>query len=148
MVVFLLEQGLQVCRQGQRLKFILNRRVLEEIRLAEIDCIMAFGAIHFTTPVLHILMERGIEVFFFSSFGRYKGKLSPPASRNAEARIAQFEVWKDPSRRLETARAIVKGKVKNQLAVLKNRRVTAQNKRFHISLEKLRDIFWPCIKVA
>jgi CRISPR-associated protein Cas1 len=59
-----------------------------------------------------------------SYYGKFKGRLSPPFSKNALLRLAQYRAHTDMSRRCELARRFVIGKLSNQRTILQryNRR--------------------------
>ncbi len=67
-----------------------------------------------TASALHLLLERNIEVTFLSQYGQFKGRLSPPFSKNAILRMAQYRAHQDMSKRCELARRFVIGKLSNQ----------------------------------
>ena len=57
-------------------------------------------------------------------YGQFKGRLSPPFSKNAILRMAQYRAHQDMSKRCELARRFVIGKLSNQRTMLQryNRR--------------------------
>src|SRR5712692_6159960 len=67
---------------------------------------------------MHLLLERDIEITFLGYFGQFKGRLSPPFSKNAILRLAQYRAHADMMRRCELARRFVIGKLMNQRTML------------------------------
>src|SRR5579883_2086459 len=86
----------------------------EIIPLAKVDDVVVIGEVTMTASALHLLLERNIEVTFLSYFGKYKGRLSPPFSRNALLRMAQHRAHQDMTKRSALARRFVIGKLSNQ----------------------------------
>src|SRR5207244_12208501 len=54
----------------------------EHIPLVKIDEVVVLGEVTLTASALHLLLERNIEITFLSHFGQFKGRLSPPFSKN------------------------------------------------------------------
>ena len=86
----------------------------ERIPLVKIDDVVVMGEVTLTASALHLLLDRNIEINFLSYYGKFKGHLSPPFSKNALLRLAQYRAHADMSRRCELARRFVIGKLSNQ----------------------------------
>src|SRR6266699_6276347 len=86
----------------------------ERIPLIKIDEVAALGEITLTASALHLLLERNIEITFLGYYGQFKGRLSPPFSKNAVLRMAQYRAHQDMAKRCELARRFVIGKLANQ----------------------------------
>src|SRR5438876_6811056 len=90
----------------------------EHIPLVKIDEVVVLGEVTLTASALHLLLERNIEITFLSHFGQFKGRLSPPFSKNAILRMAQYRAHQDMAKRCELARRFVIGKLTNQRTML------------------------------
>ena len=90
----------------------------ERIPLVKVDDVVVMGEVTMTASALYLLLERNIEITFLTHFGKFKGHLSPPFSKNAALRMAQHRVHADMSRRSELARRFVIGKLSNQRTML------------------------------
>ncbi len=86
----------------------------ERIPLVKIDDVVVMGEVTMTASALHLLLDRNIEINFLSYYGKFKGRLSPPFSKNAILRMAQYRAHADMSKRCELARRFVIGKLSNQ----------------------------------
>src|SRR5437588_5890544 len=86
----------------------------ERIPLVKIDDVVVIGEVTMTASALHLLLDRNIEINFLSYYGKFKGRLSPPFSKNAILRMAQYRAHQDMSKRCELARRFVIGKLSNQ----------------------------------
>ncbi|GIX48027.1 MAG: hypothetical protein KatS3mg131_2238 [Candidatus Tectimicrobiota bacterium] len=116
--LYLTEQGAVVRKTGERLIVEKEGQELLEIECFKLDTILVFGTVHLTTPALIALLEHGIELAFLSMSGRLRGQLTPPKAKNVLLRMAQYQKGQDPARALALARAFVRGKVENALALL------------------------------
>jgi len=113
--VYITEQGLKISRKGQRLRFESKEgKLIKELRLADIENLVIFGRANITTPAIHALLKRGINLHFLTLSGNYLGKLSPPTGKNVELRLKQHETFQNETRKTEIARSFVYGKIFNQ----------------------------------
>lgn len=96
----------------------------ERVPLIKIDEVVVFGEVTLTASAIHLLLERDIEITFLGYYGQFKGRLSPPFSKNAVLRMAQYRAHQDMTKRCELARRFVMGKLMNQRTLLQryNRR--------------------------
>ncbi|NWJ47057.1 MAG: type I-D CRISPR-associated endonuclease Cas1 [Chloroflexi bacterium] len=103
---------------------ILSPARKERIPLIKVDGVVVMGEVTMTASALHLLLERNIEVNFLSHFGQFKGRLSPPLTKNSLLRLAQHRAHNDLAKRSELARRFVIGKLSNQRTLLQryNRR--------------------------
>src|SRR5258708_13533728 len=67
-----------------------------EVPLIKVSQVVVVGDITLTTPALHALLERGIEVCFLSFYGQLRGRLSPPIAKNAAILRAQYPPHSTP----------------------------------------------------
>src|ERR1051326_589556 len=86
----------------------------KRIPLIKIDEVIVLGQITMTASALHLLLERDIEITFLGRYGQFKGRLSPPFSKNAVLRMAQYRAHQDMTKRCELARRFVMGNLANQ----------------------------------
>ena len=86
----------------------------KRVPLIKIDEVMVLGEITLTASALHLLLERDIEITFLGRYGQFKGRLSPPFSKNSLLRMAQYRAHQDMVKRCELARRFVIGKLTNQ----------------------------------
>src|SRR6266566_9991666 len=90
----------------------------ERIPLIKVDEVVVLGEVTLTASALHLLLERDIEITFLGHYGQFKGRLSPPFSKNAILRMAQYRAHQDMTKRCELARRFVIGKLTNQRTML------------------------------
>jgi len=90
----------------------------ERIPLNKVDEVIVLGEITLTASAMHLLLERDIEITFLGRYGQFKGRLSPPFSKNSLLRMAQYRAHQDMVKRCELARRFVIGKLSNQRTLL------------------------------
>lgn len=89
-----------------------------EVPLIKVSQVVVSGDVTLTTPALHTLLELGIEVCYLSMYGHFRGRLSPPVSKNALLRRDQYRAHNDPQSALKVAQACVSGKLENMRTLL------------------------------
>ena len=113
-VLYVCEQGSVVRKTGPRVMVVKDRQVLLSVPAGSIANVLVFGMVQLTTQAAHALMDAGADVAFLTRNGRIKGVLSPEISKNVVVRLAQYRRPADTGFRLALARAIVRGKLRNQ----------------------------------
>lgn len=119
---------------------VLSRERKEHIPLIKIDEVAVFGEITLTTSAVHLLLERNIEITFLGYYGQFKGRLSPPFSKNAILRMAQYRAHEDMVKRCELARRFVIGKLMNQRQRLQRFSRTHENGEVNLAVRQLADL--------
>ena len=89
-----------------------------EVPSIKVSPVVVVGDITLTTPSMHALLERNIELCFLSLYGHFRGRLSPPVAKNAAIRRAQYWIHADPQNALPIAQACVRGKLANMRTML------------------------------
>jgi len=88
------------------------------VPLAKVDQVVVYGDSTITSPALAALLDQHAEVCFLTTYGSFKGRLSPQFSKNGLLRLEQHRAHNDPARALTLAQAFVAGKLNNQRALL------------------------------
>jgi CRISPR-associated protein Cas1 len=116
--LYLNEQQSVVKKRDEYLIIQYADKHTREVPLVNVSQVVVSGDITLTTPALHTLLDRGIEVCFLSMYGHFRGRLSPPIAKNAFVRRAQHKVHSSKQESLPIARACVRGKVENMRVML------------------------------
>ena len=116
--LYLNEQQSIVKKRDEYLLITYPDKRKTEIPLIHVSQVVVSGDITLTTPALHALLERGIDISFLSLYGHFRGKLQPPIAKNAAIRSAQFRVHADQQQALQVAQACVRGKLANMRTML------------------------------
>src|SRR6266436_5629708 len=112
----------------------------EIVPLIKIDEVAVLGEVTLTASALHLLLERNIEITFLGHYGQFKGRLSPPFSKNAILRLAQYRAHQDMAKRCELARRFVVGKLSNQRQRLQRFSRTHQDAEVSQALQQLTEL--------
>lgn len=145
-VLYIKEQGSYLKKIGERLVVEKGRKTLLDIPVAQVENIAVIGNVQITSQLLYYLMERGVDISYFSYAGKYLGQTAADASKNIFLRFSQYGLYEDIKRRLAIAKIIVKNKVENQIAVLEKGRgnIRKQGKMedydFVADLKRMREI--------
>jgi CRISPR-associated protein Cas1 len=107
-----------VSREGESLVFRGEGGEKQTIPLVGIEGVFVHGSVTLTTPVLCLLMERGVRVHYLGGNGRYIGSAGPAARGQIRVQAAQMEASVDPVWKNLFAQSFVVGKILNQYAVL------------------------------
>lgn len=113
-VVYVREQGAVVRRQGERLLVTKNEHQLMDIPLIHLEQLALFGNVQLTAPAMALLLQQEVDVVFFSSRGKFRGRLMHTGSKFAELRQAQLQQMSDENVALSIAQQVVAGKLHNQ----------------------------------
>lgn len=116
--LYLVQQGTQVHKQQGRFVITAPQTETVEVLIREVERILVFGNGQLTTPVISTCLSEGISVVFLTQMGDYKGHLWSAEAEVMNLALRQFERHGDAVFRLETARAIVRGKLTNSRVLL------------------------------
>ena len=111
------QQSIVKKRDGYLIVQYPDKRTVE-VPLIKVSQVVVSGDVTLTTPALHTLLERGIEVCFLSMYGHFRGRLSPPVTKNIFLRREQHRAHADAQRAVEIAQACVRGKLENMRTML------------------------------
>ncbi|MBB3208215.1 CRISPR-associated protein Cas1 [Rhodopirellula rubra] len=116
--LYLNTQGLFVGKSGEVLQIKKDGRIVQEVRLREINQVNLFGNIQMSIQSLQTLCELDVPTVMFSSHGGFRGMLQTTGLKNILLRRSQFRIADDAERSLEIAKLLVKGKIANSRVLL------------------------------
>ncbi len=93
-----------------------------EIPVQNIKSLQIFVQIDISAKVFQVCLKNDIPVYFISPKGTYLGKLQPLQGQNVERRIEQYAFFLDEEKKIEKAKELVDGKIKNSLSFLYRQR--------------------------
>ena len=146
--LYLTEPGTVVHCQNQTL--LIRRRGQEQLcRLAEVELVVVLPGIQLTSAALAQLLDRGVETIFLRADGGFRGRLQGSFSTNPEMRLAQYQRAYSPWG-LELAKRIVRGKIRNQRALLqlRNRATRGQSGPLQEGIDSLAAYLHPLDRAA
>ncbi len=121
-VLYVLEQGAKLRREGSRIIVDKDGVVISDIPGFKLEQVVVFGNVSVTVPILDHLLREGIGVSFLTMRGRLRGHLRPAFSNHGTLRRLQFRATEDQEKRLELSRGFVRGKIHNQRILLQRHR--------------------------
>lgn len=136
--LYLNEQQSFVKKRDEYLVITYQDKRKVEVPLINVSQVVVSGDVTLTTPALHMLLERGIEVCYLSMYGQFRGRLSPPVAKNVFLRREQYEAHRDLQRALIMARACVRGKLENMRTMLMRGNRTLQDSEIDESVTAMR----------
>lgn len=130
--LYLIEQNTVLRKTGDRLLLCKKSSGksggprVDDIRLdlpcSDVEHVMLFGNVQVTTQAMQEMLEHGIEFAIFTLSGKLLGQLTPPQTKNIPLRIAQFRKHDDADFCLGLAQAVVRNKIGNAAAMLREHR--------------------------
>jgi CRISP-associated protein Cas1 len=135
--LYLCDQGTVVVKRSRRLQVLKEKELLLDLPVTRVDKIFLFGNIQLTTQALGLLLDQGIDVSFFTSRGRLRGRLSSGISKNIFLRLAQYERWRDQTYKIGICRSIIDSKLTNMKNLLQLYRSNYPNEDFAQQVETI-----------
>ncbi|MDZ4849097.1 MAG: CRISPR-associated endonuclease Cas1 [Pirellulaceae bacterium] len=116
--LYLNTQGLSVGKSDEVLRVKENGKVIQEVRMKELNQVNLFGNIQISTQALQELAASDIPVVLHSQHGYYYGTLHGSGLKNILLRREQFRMADQSERCLKVAKQLVIGKIRNQRTLL------------------------------
>lgn len=114
----LTEPNTKLTLKGELLVVTKEDRPIMEVKLQDLEQVVLFGRIDLTASVRITLLHRKIDTLFFTSSGKYLGRLLSGFSKNSPLRLKQYACCIDTATTLPIAKSIVRGKITNQYRLL------------------------------
>lgn len=111
--LYLNTQGVYVGKTDELLVIKDNGKVLQQVRLREINQVNLFGNIQVSTQALQTLSQLEIPLVLHSQHGYFQGMLQGTGLKNILLRREQFRMADQTHRCLGVAKALIAGKIKN-----------------------------------
>lgn len=113
--LYITTQGSNVQKRSGQFLICKESNILQNVPETQIGRIVLVGNINLSTPVVSFCLEKDIEVIYLSQGGKFKGRLVGSGRKSAEIRVRQYDLARDESFRITQIRAIVAGKIRNQI---------------------------------
>lgn len=117
--IYVKEQGAYVKKSGGRLVITKDEKTLLEFPVIRLENLVLLGNVQVSTQALHMLFESGADVSYLTCNGRCMGHARSESSKNIFLKMAQFEKYKDRDFKAAMMRSIVRGKIKNQINIIR-----------------------------
>ena len=115
------ENDVEITARNGALVLLRRGHPFQTLAPHEVDEVHLHGGADLTIAGRNFLLARGVDVVFLTMDGRVRGRLVGEESVWADRRVSQYRIVADDARRLPIARAIIAGKVQNQLALVSAR---------------------------
>jgi len=112
------EQGVKVAKRNGELMVKKAGEAIHKTRLEGLGSLQLFGGVELTSGAIRACLNQGTDISFFTITGRYRGRITGPASKNGTRRLEQYRRVSDPAFRLQAAKALITGKITNQRNLL------------------------------
>ncbi|MDA1044247.1 MAG: type I-C CRISPR-associated endonuclease Cas1c [Verrucomicrobia bacterium] len=99
--------------ENATLRVDVDRKKKLQVPLHHLGGLVCFGDVMISPALMHRLADEGKSVVLLDESGRFKARLEGPVSGNILLRLAHHRVASESAFRLEFARAIVAGKLRN-----------------------------------
>ena len=121
-VVYIREQGSFLRNKGERIAVTKSSQTIFEFPIINVENIVIVGSVQMSSQVLQMLMNAGIDISYMTLNGKFIGRSQSDNSKNIFLRLAQYDFYHDKEKRFDVAKRIVKNKIANQTAIIKNYR--------------------------
>ncbi len=121
--LYLNSQGFRVGKSGAVLQVKDKEKVVQEVRLGEINQVSLMGNVQISTQAVQALCESGVPVCYFSMGGWFYGITMGMNQKNVFLRRSQFRLSDVESFARSLARELVAGKIRNQRTLLQRNHV-------------------------
>ncbi|MDZ7315989.1 MAG: CRISPR-associated endonuclease Cas1 [candidate division KSB1 bacterium] len=133
--LYVTEPGAVVRLSSHSLVVCKGKEKLAQMPLIRLDAVLLFGPVQITTQAMEALLEEGIEVAFLTSNGKLRGRLHALSAKNVFLRLAQYERVLDEEFSLQTAKAIVRAKLRHTEKLLQRYAARIDDEQIGQSLE-------------
>jgi CRISPR-associated protein Cas1 len=100
--------------------------------------VVIFGHVMITSGTLNLLMRHGIEVCYLTQHGSYVGRTTPEISKNGGLRLDQYRAAADSKCRLNLARYVVLGKLRNLRILLQQKTERSRTPEVKQALKRIK----------
>ena len=119
--LYVIEPGSSLRKEGDCLKIVQGRRVVDTIPAAGLKQLTLAGRASISGAVLDFLVEHNIDTVFMTMNGRFRARLLLDDSGHTALRRHQYLRLSDPAYQQHVAAAIVRQKLENQSRLLLRR---------------------------
>lgn len=103
---------------GDRVIVAVESEERASVPLHQLRALYLYGPVQVSTQATHLFLEHGISVAYFTAAGRFLGLLSGLPLSGIDARIGQYDTFRQPSKALQLAKSVIYAKIHNQRVML------------------------------
>jgi len=117
--VYISEPNMYLALKGKNLNLLKDKQSIARIPLHNIEAISTFGHQGASPALMGECMEKNINLTFFTSSGRFRGRLTGEVNGNVTLRKKQYRLSDDENESNKIARHMITGKIYNSEQLLK-----------------------------
>jgi CRISPR-associated protein Cas1 len=121
--LYLNSQGFRVGKSGAVLQVKDKEKLVQEVRLGEINQVSLMGNVQISTQAVQALCECGVPICYFSMGGWFYGITTGMNQKNVFLRRSQFKLSDQEFFARALARQLVAGKIRNQRTLLQRNHI-------------------------
>jgi len=116
--IYIISDHGKLQKKGDTLQLYAQDGTITIIFPYKTEQLVIVGNVEITSAALKLLMRYNLDTVFLGKNGKFNGKLAFQEGKNVFLRQKQFDLLKDMDFRLNFAKSIVNGKLKNQLSFM------------------------------
>ncbi len=116
--LFVMTPNAYIHLESETLRIEVEREKKMQVPIHHIGSVVCFGDVMLSPAVMHRCADDGRSVVLLDRNGRFKARLEGPVSGNILLRQAQFKMADNTGFALDTAKAVIAGKLRNARQVL------------------------------
>ncbi len=121
--LYIVEQGCYLRKDGDSLKIMKGKKVVQTIPATGLKRLVISGWNSLTGAVLDFLIRNQVDTVFMTPTGRFRARLLLDDTGHVELRQKQYVRLSDNTFKVQTAKAVVAGKLENHIRLLRRRAV-------------------------
>ncbi|MDR0535375.1 MAG: CRISPR-associated endonuclease Cas1 [Puniceicoccales bacterium] len=110
--------GAMVGQSGGEFTVSVKKEVLRKLPKHQVRAIYLYGAIQLTAQAAQSALEEEIDVAYFAPSGRFLGMLRGLPASGVDARLGQYDLFRQPFAKLRLAGEAIRAKIHNQRVLL------------------------------
>lgn len=141
--VYISDSDIYLALKGKNLNVIKDDESIAKIPLHNIEAICTFGHQGASPALLHACMEQQISITFFTSSGRFRGRVTGEMNGNVTLRKRQYSVSEDETACTGIAKHMMIGKLYNSEQLLKriirDHALRVDTERIGLAIDRLKE---------
>lgn len=116
--VYIISEYGKLTKKEDALNFYGKDGTERKLFIHRLDRLIILGSVEITASALKLLMRHQIDTVFLNKNGKLNGKLEFQDGKNVFLRKRQYELLNNQEKMVSIVRAIVRGKIKNQISFM------------------------------
>lgn len=91
--VYLLQRGAKARKEGRRISVEINEKKVKNIPIYDVMSVVLGKGAHISTPLMELLIEEDIPVYFIDFYGNIQGQLCGENHHGFAANVRWSSLW-------------------------------------------------------